>query len=117
MDLESAIKHCEEVAKQNEEDAVVYLNCKKHMKNLFEIGTAENAEKKCRKCAEEHRQLAEWLKELVKYRQAFGHIEQRAAGVVIYKGQVFKTFDDDLVLKTQDKNGMCSFYGFREVDV
>lgn len=115
MTLKEAIKHCEEVAKQNEEDAVVYSNCKKHMKNLFEIGISENAENKCRKCAEEHRQLAEWLKELVKYRQAFGHIEQRAAGVVIYKGQVFKSFDDDLVLKTQDKNGMCSFYGFREV--
>ncbi len=79
MTLKEAIKHCEEVAKQNEEDAVVYSNCKKHMKNLFEIGISENAENKCRKCAEEHRQLAEWLKELVKYRQAFGHIEQRAA--------------------------------------
>ena len=101
MDLETAIKHCEEVANANERLCETVHTAMQ----LFDYG----------KCAEEHRQLAEWLKELVKYRRAFGHIEQRAAGVVIYKGQVFKTFDDDLVLKTQDKNGMCSFYGFREV--
>jgi len=64
MTLDEAIKHAEEVAEQNEEDAVIYSNCKNHKKNLYEIGLAENAEKKCCKCAEEHRQLAEWLKEL-----------------------------------------------------
>ena len=63
MILDEAIKHAEEVAKQNEEDAVIYSNCKNHKKNLYEIELAENAEKKCCKCAEEHRQLAEWLKD------------------------------------------------------
>ena len=69
MTLDEAIKHAEEVAKQNEEDAVIYSNCKNHKKNLYEIGLAENAEKKCCKCAEEHRQLAEWLKELKRLRE------------------------------------------------
>ena len=69
MTLDEAIKHAEEVAKQNEEDAVIYSNCKNHKKNLYEIGIAENAEKKCCKCAEEHRQLAEWLKELKRLRE------------------------------------------------
>ena len=40
MTLDKAIKHCEEVAKE-----------------------------KCDKCGEEHQQLAEWLKELKKYRK------------------------------------------------
>ena len=100
MTLDEAIKHAEEVAEENERFCQAMPE---HSASAFH-------------CAEEHRQLAEWLKELVKYRQAFGHIEQRAAGVVIYNGQVFKTFDDDLVLKTKDKNGYCSFYGFKEVD-
>lgn len=46
LDLESAIKHCEEVAEEQ-----------------------EKAAKECWKCAEEHRQLAEWLIELKKYRE------------------------------------------------
>lgn len=79
MDLESAIQHCEDVARQNEEDAILYSNCKKHKKNLFEIGLAENAEKKCCKCAEEHRQLAEWLKELKAYKEPCGDAISRQA--------------------------------------
>lgn len=77
MTLDEAIKHCEEVAWQNEEDAIVYSNCKKYKKNLYEIGLAENAEKKCCKCAEEHRQLAEWLKELKDYRKTWDEIKKQ----------------------------------------
>ena len=69
MTLDEAIKHAEEVAKQNEEDAIIYSNCKNHKKNLCEIKLVENAEKRCCKCAEEHRQLAEWLKELKQLRE------------------------------------------------
>ena len=64
MTLDEAIEHTEEVAEQNEEDAIIYSNCKKYKKNLYEIGLAKNAEKECCKCAEEHRQLAEWLWQL-----------------------------------------------------
>lgn len=80
MILDEAIKHAEEVARQNEEDAIIYSNCKKHKKNLYEIGLAENAENKCYKCAKEHRQLAEWLKELKKYK------EKDTPKLVIYSG-------------------------------
>ena len=72
MTLDEAIKHAEEVAWENEDDAVIYLNCKNHKKNLYEIGLAKNAEEKCRKCAEEHRQLAEWLTELKQWRRVYG---------------------------------------------
>ena len=43
MTLDEAIKHCEEVAEEQEE-------------------------KECLECAAEHRQLAEWLKELKAYK-------------------------------------------------
>lgn len=51
MDLESAIKHCEEVATKNLE---------KTMGRKADDPYAEN----CMRCATEHRQLAKWLKAL-----------------------------------------------------
>ena len=52
MTLDEAIKHAEEVAEQNE---------------WFEKNYLESIQ--CKECAEEHRQLAEWLKELKEYRE------------------------------------------------
>ena len=57
MTLEEAILHCEEVAEINEDIAYNIEN-----DNWMAIG-------KCQKCAEEHRQLAEWLRELKKLRE------------------------------------------------
>lgn len=53
MTLDEAIKHCEEKAKELREKAKIY---KGHF--LWE----RDAEY-CQKCAEEHEQLAEWLKD------------------------------------------------------
>jgi len=56
LDLESAIKHCLEVAEEQEKKA--------RKKNDGTMSTRI----KCEECANEHRQLAEWLKELKAYR-------------------------------------------------
>ena len=61
MTLEEAITHAEEVALQNEKKAMRY---KKHGGYVY---MAES--KECERCAEEHHQLAEWLKELQAYRK------------------------------------------------
>lgn len=60
MTLESAIKHCEEVA-----DVCEYEASKYDMTDAYESHVA------CQegKCGEEHRQLAEWLKELKQLRE------------------------------------------------
>lgn len=53
MTLDQAIKHSDEVAKRQEEDSKFYK-------------ISRNDEKRsasCKSCAEEHRQLAEWLKD------------------------------------------------------
>lgn len=50
MTLDEAIKHAEEVAEKQE--------------MLCTICVSEDARKDKKRCAEEHRQLAEWLKEL-----------------------------------------------------
>lgn len=53
LNLDDAIKHAEEVAKANESWHEEYID------TAFEQHALN-----CKKCAEDHRQLAEWLKEL-----------------------------------------------------
>lgn len=69
MTLEEAIKHCEEVAEKNEKKASWFWG-KEGNPNY------EN----CVECAEEHRQLAEWLKELKSFK------EKDEAKAVCYEG-------------------------------
>lgn len=57
MTLEEAIKHEEEIVKEEQYE---YQEC---------VATHDmEGAKNCRKYAEEHRQLAEWLKELQEWR-------------------------------------------------
>ena len=61
MTLDEAIKHCEEVTEQNKRKAI---------KNRNHGGFVYEAEARiCEKCAMEHQQLAEWLKELKEWRE------------------------------------------------
>ena len=62
MKLDEMIKHCEEVAEQNEKES-----------KLWEGGVTEafkQKEQKLCECASEYRQLAKWLKELKEYKDA-----------------------------------------------
>ena len=54
MNLDDAIKHCEEVAEENYGKATAYLS---------DTRVYEYEEQKCLKCADEHMQLAEWLRD------------------------------------------------------
>lgn len=61
INLDEAIAHCEEVAEEQD------------MKAGFETdyqaySMSEVERERCRECASEHRQLAEWLKELKAYK-------------------------------------------------
>lgn len=60
MKLDEAIRHAEKVAKQSEIQADKWQE---------EGGEEWGKTIACRKCAEEHRQLAEWLKELKRVRE------------------------------------------------
>lgn len=62
-DIDEAIKHCEAVAEVNERSLRVYENLDED-RPLF-----KEEENECKECAKEHRQLAEWLKELKAYRK------------------------------------------------
>lgn len=65
--LDEAIKHCEEVAEELEKRVKPY-QCEAINKKLYEVNKKEWDD--CLECAEEHRQLAEWLNELKAYRKA-----------------------------------------------
>ena len=62
MTLDEAIKHCEEKAKEQREIAKCYIST--------EYPRVRTQRRKCLKCAREHEQLAEWLKELKERREA-----------------------------------------------
>lgn len=60
MTLDEAIKHCEEVAESEEQKYKEWKGDYSHLKKIDS----------CLECAKEHRQLAEWLRELKAYREA-----------------------------------------------
>lgn len=63
MTLEKAIKHCEKVAESEERKA---RSCQRPNKEIKGSGKRYLS---CLECASEHRQLAEWLRELKAYRE------------------------------------------------
>jgi hypothetical protein len=64
MNLSEAIKHCLEVAEQNEFETRVY-------DELNKPGNEEYRNSHCQ-CAADHRQLAEWLRELKEAKRLLG---------------------------------------------
>jgi len=61
LTLEEAIKHCEEVAERKQQEGF-FRNTRAN------TSTVEGS--KCYECAQEHRQLAAWLKKLQAYEEA-----------------------------------------------
>lgn len=66
MTLDEAIKHAEEVAEKNERRAESVRNRPISSADFY------HEEESCSKCADDHRQLAKWLKELKAYREQGG---------------------------------------------
>ena len=65
MTIDEAIRHCEEVAEQNETKAL-------RIGRQYEGTLLDREAKECRECAADHRQLAEWLTELKQWRRVYG---------------------------------------------
>jgi hypothetical protein len=68
LDIDTAIKHCLEVAEENDLAAETYELLAENNHNVYERLTAETNSSRCAECAADHRQLAEWLKELKEWR-------------------------------------------------
>ena len=68
MTIDEAIKHTEEVAEEQEKAAKEWRENQVRKCELIPFAEMDHThENECKKCAEEHRQLAEWLKELKVY--------------------------------------------------
>ena len=66
MKIDEAIKHAEEVAEENSKSHEEWLACKNRGNvgwSKSDIEAVDKSIEQCKKCAEEHRQLAEWLKD------------------------------------------------------
>lgn len=64
LTLDEAIRHCLEVAEENDLAAGTYELLAENNHNAYERLTAETNSSRCAECAANHRQLAEWLTEL-----------------------------------------------------
>ena len=78
--LEEAIQHCEDVATENDHRAECYPKPQSHIKG------SGRAYLKCKECAAEHRQLAEWLRKLQTYER----------GVELIKDQINNAKGNDM---------------------
>lgn len=90
MTIDETIKHCEEVAEKQEITAKSNLMEIDKIKadGILRLYDADEYES-CMKCASEHRQLAEWLKELKAYREILTNADKIIAseyGCVIIEG-------------------------------
>ena len=68
LNLNEAIKHAEEVAEEQERMAKRYDDASGYTRSHNESIRTSDA-KQCIICANEHRQIAEWLKELKQLRK------------------------------------------------
>ena len=68
MTLDEAIIHAESKARRNEVSARIF---NRHGGSYY-----DEMAKSCKACADEHRQLAAWLKELKEYRKELGKSEE-----------------------------------------
>lgn len=92
MTLDEAIKHCEEVAESK----------RKQVENDdWEKGSL--TERDCLECAEEHRQLAEWLKELKAYKETWSKLGMWLADtrLAIAPDEFLNDVDEELVRVAQ----------------
>lgn len=111
MTIDEAIKHAEEVAKDQEE---LYRLCPASESEIFhcdgtkDCKTLKNGKNKgCQKCAAEHRQLAEWLKELKAHREAWEKVLDEMKDVSIPGQDAEYVYQNiyDIIRKHRPKDG------------
>lgn len=83
-DIDEAIKHCLEVAEYNERQARLWDSGDRAIKG------SGIKHRRCLECAKEHRQLAEWLKELKFYKDRQELINKSWQELINYKEKIKK---------------------------
>ena len=110
MTLDEAIKHAEEVVEENSKSYEEWLACKNRGNVGWSKSDIEAVDKnieQCKKCAEEHRQLAGWLKELNAHREAWVKILDEMMNVSIPGQDAEYVYQNiyDIIKKYRPKEG------------
>lgn len=99
LDIDTAIKHCLEVAEQNDVQA-------DKIGRQF-IGSAMDKRAiDCRECAADHRQLAEWLTELKELRNSLGTVKLKDMKEAVKLLQELNTENDQLTSQLAYAKGL-----------
>ena len=107
MTIEEAIKYCEEVVIKNDKLCKRYDDASGYSRSHDEAIRTTDA-KRCEECAEEHRQLAKWLK---KYKEMLLAIEEikslgKSRRILLIKGDEVLSLVEDIIDKhTSEKEG------------
>ena len=92
MTLDDAIKHAEEVAEEQEKAAKEWHENQVRKCELFPFVEMDYThENECKKCADEHRQFAEWLKD---YKRL---IEQQSCDDCVSRAELLKKYEDRFI--------------------
>lgn len=86
MTIDEAIKHCEEVAESEERKARLYQRPNKEIKGSGKRYLS------CIECANEHRQLTKWLKELKEFKVLFVKANRDVGNVHLDNRAIFEKF-------------------------
>ncbi len=95
MTLDEAIKHCLEVAEQNEQGLYDAIALGGQNPTQEEIAN-------CEQCAADHRQLAEWLTELKELRNSIGAVKLKDMKEAVGLLQELNTENDQLTSQLAD---------------
>ena len=106
--LDEAIKHCLEVAEQNDAQAEKWRE---------ESGEEWGKTTTCRECAADHRQLAEWLRELVAYKKIrmCGNCRHYVRGTTHF-GECHVTSDIEPCVVSVNQNACDTFFDYKDFD-
>lgn len=87
LTLDDAITHADEVAQRHRDQASV---------DAERSGHFAKSPVQCNKCADEHEQLAEWLRELKAYREIISNADQKVLDIygVLIPEAYFEVFSD-----------------------
>ena len=89
MTLDEVIKHAEEVAEENQRVTDTRMLDDGWSVDAMYCDDTEAADEhiaRCVECAAEHRQLAEWLKELKAHREAWGKAKRTVKAYLMLEG-------------------------------
>lgn len=102
MTLDEAIKHEEEVAEGQIKSAEMWAG---YSESKYDCHLAKKAYDSCQKCASEHHQLAEWLRELKELKE---RVQQNEKAILKIQKD-FKGYVDLLNMPRDDYNGIMEY--------